>query len=67
MDEPLDDFTFGDALANVSELEGVEDLAGGEEGVCGVEVCAEDRTTNESALYSNVQHRREREDPARII
>lgn len=46
--EPLDDFAFGDAFANVGELESVEDFASSEKGVSGVEVSAEERTTDET-------------------
>ena len=42
---PLDDFAFGDAFANVGELERVEDFAGSEECVSGVEMGAEERAT----------------------
>ena len=61
---PLDDFTFGDAFANVGELERVEDFAGSEECVDGVEMGAEERATEESALDSNGHlHCRCEQDP----
>ena len=50
---PLDDFAFGDAFTNVGKLERVEDFAGNEECVGSVEMRAEERTTDESALESN--------------
>lgn len=62
---PLDDFTFGNAFTNVGELEGVENFAGCEEGVSGVEVCAEERATEEGALDSkgHLHRDREQQDP----
>ena len=62
---PLDDFTFGDAFANVGELEGVEYFSGSEEGMCSMEVSAEERATDEGALDSNLDsnHCHEQQDP----
>jgi len=62
---PLDDFALGDALANVGEVECVEDFACGEECVGGVEVGAEERATDEGAMDSNGHLHRDHEHGTR--